>query len=337
MARATIPLSAQYSDFIYAPDLYLIINTLSNPFLIAGLIQYCRSDISSKWIWLCTPLMELWLFVCWCTSLPLWGLQYPFAVFNFFVYLFVAWLVRQHAAEFTSSVSALLVVASVLNMLHWLLGYPLISAYPVWDLIGFVVGTFLMLTLYLGLLASVLINIQRRLEDAEASALDMAYHDPLTGLKNKRYMVNLFEHVVTLTNRPHHLMAVIYIDLDNFKPINDSAGHEAGDVVLKTVADRLRACTRSTDICVRVGGDEFVIVATQLENPEQVEQVAGKLHECICEPVEYKNKTYQLGASIGVSLYPSHGTDLQELVNLADRAMYQVKSDCKGHFRLHAT
>lgn len=217
--------------------------------------------------------------------------------------------------------------------LHWL-SYSVLRLIPFWLVPGFLLGTSLSMLLYLSLTSAVLLQFQNRLIDAEKNALDMAYHDPLTGLHNKRYMTSLFDQILLLATRPHQMLAVIYIDLDNFKPINDSAGHAIGDEVLKTIAKRLMDNTRSTDICARIGGDEFVVIATQLESVEQAHHITEKiLHQC-CQPIEIDKKCYQLGASIGVSIYPNHGNDLGQLLKAADRAMYDVKKNGKSDYQV---
>ncbi|MGB9985410.1 diguanylate cyclase domain-containing protein [Herbaspirillum sp. AP21] len=125
------------------------------------------------------------------------------------------------------------------------------------------------------------------------------------------------------------------IDLDNFKPVNDKAGHAVGDKVLKCVAQRLKEAVRSTDICARLGGDEFTVIATQLEHQEQAPEIARKLLARLAAPIEVGDQQFVLGASIGISLYPSHGSDLSLLLEQADAAMYHVKSSGKSGFQLH--
>jgi diguanylate cyclase len=164
----------------------------------------------------------------------------------------------------------------------------------------------------------------------------LAYHDPLTGLNNKRYMNTLFEQALILAMRPHQMLALIYIDLDNFKPINDTAGHLVGDEVLKVIAKRLLDHTRSTDICARIGGDEFVVIATQLEHVEHANQIANKILEQCCADIIIDQHIYHLGASLGVSIYPSHGNDLTQLLQHADEAMYKVKKNGKSGFQVFA-
>ncbi len=123
--------------------------------------------------------------------------------------------------------------------------------------------------------------------------------------------------------------------LDNFKPINDTAGHAVGDEVLKRVAARLKENTRSTDICVRIGGDEFVVIATQLDNEEQALEIGNKLLKKIIAEIEIDGQTYGLGASIGIGLYPRHGHNLDDLMKCADSAMYLVKRNGKNRCAIY--
>jgi len=163
----------------------------------------------------------------------------------------------------------------------------------------------------------------------------MPFQDPLTGLNNQRYVDALFEKALVLATRPHQLVAVIYIDLDNFKPVNDRAGHAVGDEVLKAVADRLRKATRSTDICARIGGDEFVAICTQLEDQGQVHVIAAKLLNKLTSAVTVDGNDYILGASIGISLYPLHAASLPKLMEYADSAMYQIKHNGKNGYQIY--
>jgi diguanylate cyclase (GGDEF)-like protein len=222
--------------------------------------------------------------------------------------------------------------------LHWATAFPLAEVFPRWRVIGLAVGTVLVLIQYLSLLAGVLRQFQKRLTDAESRALELAYCDPLTGLNNKNYLDQLFQQALLLATRPHHSVAVCYIDLDNFKPINDRAGHKTGDKVLQEVARRLKHCMRSTDISARIGGDEFIVVATQLEQAaqaEQVDRIAGKILDRLSADVLIDGAAYPLGASIGISLYPQHGDTLPALIEAADEAMYRVKSTRKNGYALY--
>ena len=163
----------------------------------------------------------------------------------------------------------------------------------------------------------------------------MAFQDPLTGLSNQRYMHVQFEHARKLAERSGQLLAVIFIDLDNFKPINDRAGHRVGDDVLKIMATRLQHATRGTDICARLGGDEFVAICTQLGHEADARGIAQKLLREFTTPVDVAGRRYPLSASIGISLYPLHGDTLEDLLEHADKAMYRAKHGGKGGYRMH--
>ena len=249
---------------------------------------------------------------------------------SLFLFAFITYRERHQLPQSRMLVTALI---AMLLGLHWG-SFPVLRITPEWLVPGFFIGTSLMMLLYLSLIAAVLQQFQQRLEDAEHHALDLAYHDPLTGLNNQRYMNALFEQALRLATRPHQVLAVIYIDLDNFKPINDGAGHQMGDEVLKTIAQRLLAHTRSTDICARLGGDEFVVIATQLESEQQAQLIADKILQQCCQPVRVNHIDYHLGASIGISICPNHGNDLEQLLKTADQAMYGVKKNGKSGYQL---
>lgn len=125
-----------------------------------------------------------------------------------------------------------------------------------------------------------------------------------------------------------------WLDLDNFNPITDTAGYSAGDKALKLIAKKLKDKTRSTDICARVGGDEFVVVATQIENEEHVHLITQKLLSVLTEEIKIEGKCYSLGASIGISLYPKDGNNLEQLIKHADAAMYEIKHHGKSSYRI---
>jgi diguanylate cyclase (GGDEF)-like protein len=133
--------------------------------------------------------------------------------------------------------------------------------------------------------------------------------------------------------REKSMAAVMFIDLDNFKPINDSMGHAIGDQILKRVAGRLSSCMRETDTVARFGGDEFVVLMTDLKNSKAPPQMAQKLKVVLAEPINLDNNEYVLGASIGIALYPEHGNTPDELIALADEAMYEAKKKTKNGYQ----
>jgi diguanylate cyclase (GGDEF)-like protein len=309
---------------------YVVFNVLEKPFLMTGLVRFLNLDAGMRWFWTAALAAEAWLFLALGADFPAWARTLGYALVNAGFMLCMARFILKKRAEFPGLPLAITAAACIALAAHWLAAPLILYLFPSWFRNGFVLGTVLVLVQYLSLLAAVLAQFQARLLEAEAKALDLAFLDPLTGLNNKRYMNTLFDQALVLATRPHQVVGVFYIDLDNFKPINDTAGHAAGDEVLKTVAARLKGNTRSTDICARVGGDEFVVIATQLDSEEQAAEIARKLLAQLTLPVQVNGQSHRLGASIGIGLYPQHGNSLSELIQCADQAMYHVKRNGKS-------
>ena len=153
----------------------------------------------------------------------------------------------------------------------------------------------------------------------------LATHDALTGLPNRAEFKRYCYEAIERARRSKRRVAVLYIDLDNFKPVNDTYGHLAGDELLKAVGARMKLVMRETDTVARIGGDEFSVLLADLEDISSGYIVACKLLDMLSEPVETRYGTHSVGASIGVSTYPDDGDDPQTLLRLADAAMYRVK------------
>jgi diguanylate cyclase (GGDEF)-like protein/PAS domain S-box-containing protein len=160
----------------------------------------------------------------------------------------------------------------------------------------------------------------------EEKLKQMAHYDKLTGLPNRVLLYDRLEQALAQADRNRQEFAVLFLDLDHFKNINDTLGHDIGDVLLVETANRLIACVRSMDTVSRMGGDEFVVIVTDVKTPESVEHVATKIIKALQEPFELKGKSYNIGCSIGIALYPSHGSDRENLLRAADIAMYQAKT-----------
>jgi len=170
-----------------------------------------------------------------------------------------------------------------------------------------------------------LINLQHETEKARAET------DSLTGLGNRSYLSNRF---IELIKKPDQHFAVLFIDLNKFKPINDQYGHEAGDHALQIVAKRLSTTLRNNDIIVRIGGDEFVVLLQNIDNKNQIKIIVKKIIDSISLPIHAQNTVFSIEASIGCALYPADGTAEKELLNKADSAMYHSKSNNSG-FAFH--
>lgn len=173
---------------------------------------------------------------------------------------------------------------------------------------------------------------KRRLERATLKISHLANHDSLTGLPNRRLLFELTGKAIETARRAGASMGVIFMDLDDFKPINDLYGHAAGDAALMAMSERVRNLVRASDIVARMGGDEFIAVITNVKNRTDVERVARKfLAECT-RPMTFSGKTCSIGLSMGISMFPDDGDSVESLINRADSAMYRVKHTAKNSF-----
>lgn len=164
----------------------------------------------------------------------------------------------------------------------------------------------------------------------------MAQFDMLTGLPNRRMVLDRLAQMVALAKRANQRFALLFVDLDGFKRINDTYGHEAGDQVLKTVAVRLSACIRSSDIVGRMGGDEFTVILSTLTRYEDAGQVAEKILQMLRRPMTMPSGVQdQIGSSIGISVFPDDAQDGDALLATADDAMYAVKHAGKNGYRFY--
>lgn len=165
----------------------------------------------------------------------------------------------------------------------------------------------------------------RRLREAEIE--HRSYHDSLTGLPNRILLGDRLKVMLLQARRRGSKVAVLFVDLDDFKRINDAHGHDAGDHVLKCLASRLRTAVRQEDTIARYGGDEFVVALSGIARPEDAQAVATKMVQVLSEPIPYHGHNLRITPSVGVSLYPDHAETPEALVSFADAAMYRAKQD----------
>lgn len=167
-------------------------------------------------------------------------------------------------------------------------------------------------------------------------AYQYAYYDYLTGLPNRRLLQDRCQQALANAQRHGTGMALLFIDLDKFKPINDSLGHEAGDQVLKTLAGRLASCLREGDTLSRLGGDEFIVLLLNIASKEEASSVAQKVIAITSEMIPMKGQNLQVGCSIGISIFPKDGADFNALLKNADAAMYRAKENGRNNFQFFA-
>ena len=159
----------------------------------------------------------------------------------------------------------------------------------------------------------------------------LAYHDPLTGLPNRVLFNERLSGAIALAQRHNHPLGVLFLDLDGFKQVNDTLGHASGDMLLQQVAQRLTQCVRESDAVARFGGDEFVILLNELSSEHSAEGVARKIMNILSLPFTLSGQKVETGISIGIALFPEHGTDGATLLEKADATMYQAKAKCRNN------
>lgn len=233
-----------------------------------------------------------------------------------------------------------------------LFGYPLIAVVGLAEdeqfaiarenarnyLIEAVAGSVFLILVFAALFReSRLLSLSRKREREQAAQVEyMAYHDTLTGLANRSLFSTFLQQELLLAKRHDHIFSVLFLDLDKFKQINDTLGHDAGDELLIQVARRLKACLRSSDVVARIGGDEFVALLHCLKGEDCGEAVARKIISTVAEPYHILGHDLSITISIGISMYPDHGLDEHTLMKNADIAMYYAKTHGRNSYRFYS-
>jgi diguanylate cyclase (GGDEF)-like protein/PAS domain S-box-containing protein len=192
------------------------------------------------------------------------------------------------------------------------LNWTLTTKLPVHDEAGHVVGL-------LGITREI-----NELKQAEMSLQYLATHDSLTALPNRFLLMDRLNQVLARSERDASTSGVLFADIDDFKQVNDSAGHEAGDGVLRSIAERLQSCVRASDTVARLGGDEFVVVLAHA-NLAEAQVVADRIRAAVAGPIALQGRSHAVTVSVGISLYPEHASDAAGLLTAADYAMYLAK------------
>ncbi|WAL79581.1 diguanylate cyclase domain-containing protein [Shewanella sp. DAU305] len=161
----------------------------------------------------------------------------------------------------------------------------------------------------------------------------IAHHDALTNLPNRVLFHTKLEQAIVHAQRSDDIFAILFLDLDNFKPVNDQFGHDVGDKLLQEVAKRLSSGIRQMDTITRLGGDEFVILLEHLANTHRIGQLIPQISQAICAPYTINGHQIHIGVSVGLAIYPENGTDAKSLINHADQAMYSMKKNNKTHLQ----
>ena len=163
----------------------------------------------------------------------------------------------------------------------------------------------------------------------------LAHYDLLTGLPNRALFADRARQALAKAKRDQTELAVMFLDLDKFKQINDTLGHATGDLLLKEAAARMQACLRASDTVARIGGDEFVVLLPSIEAATNAMAVAQKMRQVLDQPFVLAGHTLSISASIGISIYPGHGDDEKQLLKNADIAMYRAKGEGRNRVAFH--
>ena len=176
-----------------------------------------------------------------------------------------------------------------------------------------------------------------RLLQSEQQQRELAQHDMLTGLANRALFSDRLQHALAIAKRDGTRFALLYLDLDKFKPVNDTHGHAVGDLLLKEVAQRMTRRVRESDTVARIGGDEFVVILRAIDGDQSVIQVAQSILEALGQPFLIGELSLQISCCIGAAIYPDHGDDELTLSRVADGAMYQAKHSGRNRVCLAPT
>ena len=212
------------------------------------------------------------------------------------------------------------------------------QVYIAWSTVGsaFVIA----LAAMMSRLSLQLVRAQQRESEAQIAHAHqvehLAYHDSLTGLANRSLFSKLLTQTLLEAHRYNRRVAVVFLDLDRFKQINDTLGHEAGDQLLQVVAERIKACARDSDLVARLGGDEFVVLMPSIEGENDAAALAQRILFATSRPFTLASKELRVTASIGISTYPNDGLDEQILKKKADIAMYHAKAEGKNNFQFYS-
>jgi diguanylate cyclase len=190
------------------------------------------------------------------------------------------------------------------------------------------------ISLLIALLVWLFLDDRARALQAAFQAMELALYDALTSLPNRKLLDERLHQAIASAKRSGHRLALLFIDLDKFKPVNDTYGHAYGDLLLKEVAKRLQGCMRESDTAARLGGDEFVALLVDVEDEHAALRVAEKILHQLSVPYEFSGHVFEISASIGGAMYPEHATDAKALMKAADLAMYDAKHSGRSNVKL---
>lgn len=202
------------------------------------------------------------------------------------------------------------------------------SAHPLGRI--FNITTRLIVSFVIIFLIKTVLELQRYNKQLE----QIAFFDVLTNLPNRRLLYDRLRYSIIQAQHTEKILAICYLDIDDLKPVNDTMGHKAGDLLLREVANRFKSCVREGDIVSRIGGDEFIIALHDLKSLEECDIILNRILKCINAPIILGNNFVEISVSIGVSFYSNNNKDIDSLISQADQAMYKAKKSGKGNYEI---
>ncbi|HUP59889.1 MAG TPA: EAL domain-containing protein [Thermoanaerobaculia bacterium] len=266
-------------------------------------------------------------------ALALVGVRNATAAIAFGLAAIAVWQARRRQRTGFTILSLAFGAYAIVHMQYVVLGAMRSEAYV--SYIGFI-EVLLQSALAIGMIACLLEDEREAAELAASEIEHLAYHDALTGLPNRPLFIDRLIVSLAQATRGRYELAVLFLDLDRFKDINDSLGHSVGDMLLKSLSDRIKRCVREGDTVARFGGDEFTLLIPRVEQVEDAAKIAQKIIETVKIPFNIHEHELFVTASIGLSIFPTDGIDAETLVRNADTAMYRAKEQGRDHYQLYA-
>lgn len=327
----------------------LLISTLAFFYLLfASLQQNIYADLFFK-----PAVLPVFLFLSFAAALHVWIKLHPRPIiwrrgmaivadtlitcygmyltgpFSGVLYPILLWIIIANGLRFGTQYLYFSMAMSTAGLLVTIIYTPFLMNYmPVSA--GMLMGVFI-LPLFFGILLHELKTSHRELQSQIKKTTHAATHDILTGLPNRLFFIDHVSAAIIAARKQHKKLALLFIDLDGFKKINDDMGHKTGDRLLQLVAMRIKARLRDGDTVARLGGDEFVVLLNNVNTAETAMNFAERLIDIFNEPFYIDNKTVLAAGSVGISLFPGHGEDVDTLIHHADTAMYKVKRQGGNH------
>ncbi|MCW8956399.1 MAG: diguanylate cyclase [Gammaproteobacteria bacterium] len=327
----------------------LLISTLAFVYLLfASLQQNIYADLFFK-----PAVLPVFLFLSFAIALHIWIKLWPKPIiwrrgltivadtlitcygmyltgpFSGVLYPILLWIIIANGMRFGSQYLYFSMAISTAGLIITILNTPFLTNYmPV--SVGMIMGVFI-LPLFFGILLHELKESHRELQAQIHKTTHAAAHDILTGLPNRLFFIDHVTAAIKTAREQHKKLALLFIDLDGFKKINDNMGHKTGDRLLQLVAKRIKARLRDGDTVARLGGDEFVVLLNNVNTAETAMIFAERLIDIFNEPFYIDHRTVLASGSVGISLFPGHGEDVDTLIHHADTAMYKVKRRGGNH------